>query len=110
MAQNESPVPDASELSNQIAALQRQLFSLLLVLIVVSGTVTVYLYREASLKRKDIEALRPTANQIIETFGKNREKMLTFLDQLNAYALNHPDIKQILARNGFNVSTPAAKK
>jgi DNA integrity scanning protein DisA with diadenylate cyclase activity len=106
MDQTESPTSSVSDLSNQVAALQRQVFSLLLALIVVSGTVTVYLYRQASLMRKDIESIRPQATQYIETFNKNRAVMQNFIEQLNAYSQTHPDIHQLLLRNGF--AAPAA--
>jgi ABC-type transporter Mla subunit MlaD len=114
MALNESqdPVgtdPALSDLTNQVAALQRQIFSLLLALIVVSGTVTVYLYREASVTRKELDSIRPQAVQIIDTFNKNKPVLANFISQLNTYAQTHPDIEQILARNGF-AAPPAAKK
>jgi hypothetical protein len=102
MAQIESSDNSASVLKNQVAALERQVFSLLLALIVVSGTVTIYLYRQASLMRKDIEALTPQADQIIKTVNENRAAMSSFLGELGAYGQIHPDFeKQIMIRNGF---------
>jgi DNA integrity scanning protein DisA with diadenylate cyclase activity len=102
MAEIESPDNSVSVLKSQVAALERQVFSLLLALIVVSGTVTIYLYRQASLLRKDIEALAPQANQIIKTVNDNRAGMSTFLNQLAAYGQTHPDFeKQIMQRNGL---------
>ena len=113
MAQIESPDSSVSALKDQVSALERQVFSLLLALIVVSGTVTIYLYRQASLLRKDIEALTPQAEQIIKTVNDNRAGMTTFISQLAAYGQTHPDFqKQIMVRNGLvpPAGTPAAPK
>ena len=97
-----------SDLKEQIAALQRQTFSLLLALIIVSGTVTVYLYREASLTGKDIESIKPQAEQLINTFNQNKAGMQNFINQLGEYSKTHPEIQQLMTRNGFG-GVPAKK-
>ena len=61
----------SNELNEQVSALQRQVFALLLALIVVSGTLTVYLYRQASLTRKDTDALQQQAGPVIAIFRQN---------------------------------------
>lgn len=104
----ESSDPLVSDLKDQVAALQRQAFSLLLALIVVSGTLTVYLYRQASMEGKDLDSLKQQGVPIINAFNQNKAGMVKFLDQLNAYGQTHPDIEQLLIRNNF--ATPAAKK
>ena len=48
-----------SDLAGQVAALQRQVFTLLLALIVVSGTLVAYLGYESHHLRKDIAASTP---------------------------------------------------
>jgi len=101
MAQNESSDTAVLDLKDQVVALQRQTFSLLLALIVVSGTVTVYLYQQASMQGKDLGAIRQPADQVINTFNQNRTGMQNFIGQLNAYGQTHPDIEQLLIRNGF---------
>ena len=72
MNETETNSPAPGELAEQVLALQRQVFTLLLALIVVSGTLTVYLYRQASVTRKDINAIRPQAEKIISVFNQNR--------------------------------------
>jgi len=114
MAQNESTVtaatdPAVSELTSQVASLQRQVLSLLLVLIVVSGTVSVYLYRQASVLRKDIDSVKPQAAQVIEVFNKNKVLMQTFINQVNGFAQKNPEVQQILLKNGF-AAAPLPKK
>ena len=55
---------------DQIVALRHQVFTLLLALIVVSGTLTVYLYRQARVTGKDIEIIKPPGHQIIEASNR----------------------------------------
>lgn len=92
--------------NSEIAGLKRQVFTLLLALIVVSGTVTVYLYRQASIAAKDIEAIRPQAQQIIGAFNQNQSLMVGFVNQLVAYGQTHPDFRPVLLKYG--ITPPAA--
>ena len=99
--------------NSELAALKRQVFSLLTALIVVSGTVTVYLYRQASLMGKDLEAIRPQATQMITVFNKNQALMSNFVNQLVDYGKTHPDFRPILMKYGINpppVAVPTAPR
>jgi len=105
-----SPAP--ADLSEQVAVLQRQVFTLLLALIVVSGTLTVFLYRQASLTGKDIAAVKPQAQQLIQVYKQNLPSMETFVNQLVTYGQAHPDFRPILQKYGINpaATAPAAPK
>ncbi|HEY2329913.1 MAG TPA: hypothetical protein VGI63_08895 [Verrucomicrobiae bacterium] len=95
----------------QISALQRQMFTLLVALIVVSGTLTVFLYRQASLAGRDIDAVRPQAQQLVGAYNQNLTLMDGFLKQLVAYGQTHPDFRPVLLKYGINpTSAPAAPK
>jgi len=94
--------------NSEIAALKRQSFTLLLALIVVSGTLTVYLYRQASITGKDIDAIRPQAEQLISAYNKNQTLMNNFIKELQDYARTHPDFRPMLARHGFAVQPTGA--
>lgn len=89
------------DLNTQVSALQRQVFALLLALIVVSGTLTVYLYRQASISGKDIDAIKPQAEKIIGAYNQNQELMVNFVNQLVAYGQTHPDFRPVLAKYGI---------
>ncbi|MFZ1071968.1 MAG: hypothetical protein WAO21_00895 [Verrucomicrobiia bacterium] len=110
MNEPEMNSPAFSDLSGQLAALQRQVFTLLLALIVVSGTLTVFLYRQASLTAKDIATIKPQAQQIIQAYRQKLPAMQTFVEQLTAYAQTHPDFRPILQKNGFNPAATLPKK
>lgn len=94
----------STESNPEISALQRQVFSLLIALVIVSGTVTTYLYRQARLTGKDVEAIKPQATQIITAYNQNEKLMTDFFNQLVAYGQAHPDFRPILMKYGINPS------
>jgi len=108
MNESETNSADQNELMNQMVALRHQVFTLLLALVVVSGTLTVYLYRQASLTGRDIKAIKPQAMQIIQTFSQNRVGMENFVKQLTAYGNLHPDFQPILRKYGIVPQTAPA--
>ncbi|MGA2241872.1 MAG: hypothetical protein ABSH11_07515 [Verrucomicrobiota bacterium] len=115
MNESETNIPVQTELMDQIVALRHQVFTLLLALVVVSGTLTVVLYRQARLTGKDIESIKPQATQIIETFKRDRAGMENFVKQLTTYGNTHPDFQPILRKYGVvpqsqPAATPAAPK
>ena len=89
------------DLNSEVAALRNQVYVLLIALIVVSGTLTVYLYRQASMSRKDIDAIKPQAAQLINAFNQNQGLMVNFVNQLVAYGQAHPDFVPVLAKYGI---------
>lgn len=98
-------------LSNQIDALRRQVFTLLLALIIISGTLTVFLYRQATLTRRDIAAIKPQAAQVVQIFNQNRPAIQSFVQQLVAYGKSHPDFQQqVLKKYGITPESVAASK
>jgi len=106
MNESETNSPVQTELMDQVVALRHQVFTLLLALVVVSGTVTVYLYRQASLASKEMTAIKPQATQMIAAFKRDQPSMETFVKQLTAYGVTHPDFQPILKKYGI-VPPPA---
>ena len=101
MAPNESSDSVIAELKEQVAALQRQTFYLLLALLFASGTVTFYLYRQDSALGKQMTSLRPQADQVINTFLQNRSVITNFYTQVIIYGKTHPEVEQILVKDRF---------
>lgn len=99
-----------AEISDQIGALQRQVFTLLLVLIVVSGTLTVFLYRQAALTRSDIAAIRPQATQLINSYNQNHAAIQSFVSQLVTFSQTHPDFQPVLRKYGITGQPATAPK
>ena len=89
----------------EIRALKNQLFTLLVALIVVSGTLTVYLFRQASLTGHDLTQ----SKQLEKLVTQNEVSIKNFVDQLVAYAQKHPDFQPVLTKYGINPNaTPTA--
>ena len=101
MNESETNLPVQIELMDQIVALRHQVFTVLLALVVVSGTLTVVLYRQARLTGRDIDAIKPQATQIIEAFKQEQPVMENFVKQLTAYGATHPDFQPILKKYGL---------
>ena len=113
MNESETNLPAQTELMDQIVALRHQVFTLLLALVVISGTLTVVLYRQARLTGRDIDAIKPQATLIIQTFSRDRQGMENFVKQLAAYGNTHPDFQPILKKYGIvpqPATAPAAPK
>jgi tRNA U34 5-carboxymethylaminomethyl modifying GTPase MnmE/TrmE len=110
-----SPFP-SSNLAAQVASLQRQVSTLLLVLLVVSATLAAYLRYQDYIYHKDAAAIRPQAMQVINTFntataGINRQAVQDFLKQLVIYGQKNPDFaQQVLKKYGFAPQPAAPKK
>jgi|GEM_PF-1391990 len=104
--------PAQGDLSAQVASLQRQVFMLLLVLLVVSATLVAYLRYQDYIYHKDAAAIRPQAMQIITTFnaaksGINQQGLQDFLKQLVAYGQKNPDFAaQVLKKYGIVPAPP----
>jgi hypothetical protein len=106
---NESSTP--TEISDQIAALRRQVCILLVVLVIVSGTLTVFLYRQVSLTRRDFENIKPQAEQLVEGFKQTHSAITNFVEQLVLYGQAHPDFQQqVLRKYGLTPQSVAAMK
>jgi hypothetical protein len=98
--------PDSN---SAIAALQRQVFTLLLALIVVTGTLTTFLYWQTRIAGKDIDAIKPQAQQVIGFYNQNQALMINFEKQLIAYGETHPEFRPVLKKYGLiPMAAPAA--
>jgi hypothetical protein len=99
-----SPAP--VELTDQIAALRRQITTLLLALIVVSGTLTVYLWYQSRVTGKEIDANKLQAMQVVNVFNQTRPLVGKLIPQLVAYGQTHPDFQPILVKYGIPLTNP----
>lgn len=88
---------ETTELNNQIAALKNQVFILLVALVVVSGTLTVSLYRQASLAGKDLAA----GQQLTTVLNQNEAAVQTLVARLVAYGQKHPEFVPVLKKYGI---------
>ncbi len=100
---NDSEMNSPHDLAGQVAALQRQVFTLLLALIVVSGTLVAYLGYESHHLGKDINTINA---QVVMPYKQKLPAIQSFISQIIAYGQAHPDFKAILVKDGVVPATP----
>jgi hypothetical protein len=98
-----------SDLNPEIRALRSQVFTLLVALVVIAGTLAVYLFRQASSEGKDIAAIKPEAQQVIAAYNKNQAVITSFVNQLVVYGETHPDFRPVLAKYNLGTARTPAK-
>lgn len=96
-----------SDLRAEISALRSQLVTMMLALIVISGTLTAYLYCQASVLGKDYNV----SKRLVDNVNQSTPLVVNFINQLAAYSKTHPDIQPLLAKYGVGpngIPVPAA--
>lgn len=100
------PMDHNSDLELQVVALQKQVFLLLLALVVVTATIVFYLFCESRFMSNDLAEIQPQATQIIKAYKLNEQAIQNFHAQLGNYAMTHPSFQPVLKKYGW-VATPA---
>ena len=102
---------EQGQLQAKLESLNHLVVSVLILLLITSGTLTIYLLRQWSLTRKDLAAFRPMANQVITEFNNNKERnarMDGFVSRLTDYGRTHSNFAPILMKYGINPAAPSA--
>src|SRR5262245_46175250 len=106
----ETPVsshPDLAELQAQFASLRQTVVSLLVLIIVLSGSFNLYLLRQVNYSRKDLENIRQQAGPVITDYQTNSGlAMDTFIQKLQEYGRVHPDFQGIIKKYGLDKPAP----
>jgi len=95
-------IPDNQ--NDEITGLKNQMFILLVALIIVSGTLTAVLYRQASTATKDLNQ----DEQMSAQMRANALVIETFVTRLVTYGEKHPEFLPVLKKNGIMPPTGAA--
>jgi hypothetical protein len=101
-----TPAPD--EQANLAACLQRQITLLLLAMIIVSGTLSTYLFYQARTLNRDLTELQPQARLVVENYDNNLPHIQKFVQALIAYGQKHPDFEPILKKYGIPLTLPVS--
>jgi hypothetical protein len=87
----------SADSQSEISYLRTQIFIQQLALVVIVGCLTVFLYRQASLERKQIVQ----SYRVINGYKRQEAKIIDVLNQLVAYGQKHPEFtKAVLAKYG----------
>jgi hypothetical protein len=100
---NDTEINSTGDLAGQVAALQRQVFTLLMALIVVSGTLVAYLGYESHHLGKDIAVIN---SQIVQPYNQKLPAIQSFVSQLVTFGKAHPDFNPILVKYALVPATP----
>lgn len=105
---NKSSVqPDPNDLQAQYDSLRHLVVSLLVLVVVISGTLNIYLLRQWRSTSKDLAAIRPQATLMIADFQKNSGPVMQdFVKKITEYGRTHADFAPILAKYGLKPATP----
>jgi hypothetical protein len=99
--------PDLSDLQAQHDALRHLVVSLLILVVVISGTLNIYLLRQWRSTSKDLNGIRPQALEMITEFQNvSGPRMQDFVKKITDYGRTHAEFAPILAKYGLKPATP----
>jgi hypothetical protein len=90
-----------SDLESQVALLQKQVFLLLLALIVVSATVVFYLWYQSRILISDYTQYQKQATEVIKAYNGNKMAIDGLTQQLTTYGQTHPEFQPVLRKYGL---------
>jgi hypothetical protein len=105
MTESLEPIEPAAADSTSSHALQQQIRNLqalvvatLMAGLLLSAGVNIFLFRQVSMVRKDLEA----SQRIVDDYEANKKQLIsTFIGRLQEYGQNHPDFQPILQKYGI---------
>jgi len=90
---------DSSDLRGQIESLRHLVGSILILLVIVSGTLSIYLKRQLKTITDEVNAFRPNATNVIAIYQKQQgPAMQEFAKKIQQYGQTHPDFAPVLAK------------
>ncbi len=97
---------DSPETSRLYATLQGRLTTLLLAMVVLSGTVTVYLYQQQRYAVQDRDVTKQAVTQLLQGFQQQQKPIMeNFLGKLQEYGKTHPNFVPLLTKYGYTGQT-----
>jgi len=97
-----SAQPDLRDLQAQCNQLQQLVTSLLLILIVISGTLTIFLLRQWRFSKSEVDALTPAVIQLNAEHMNNYGYTQELARKLAEYGKTHQDFSQIVSNYNLN--------
>jgi len=94
--------PENQTLQQEIDGLRHLLTSVLILLLVVSGTLNIFLLRQYRTASKDLDRFRPFAANVVGNWGRGEGQAIeSFVRNALEFSKTHKDYEQILARYGL---------
>lgn len=100
----------ADDLHEQVESLRQTVFGLLVLMLVISGTLLIFLWRQYKLVDNDLKVLRPQLTQLVTEYEKSKAPAIKqFVDNLVNFSKTHPDFTPVLNKYGIRpTNAPAA--
>jgi hypothetical protein len=93
---NPSPAPaPASPVVVSEGSLQGQINFLLIMMVILTATVSIFMLRQVLYMKRDLAALRPTAAQVIQNYRQEAPMLDAFVAKLAEYGRTHPDFAPV---------------
>jgi hypothetical protein len=103
---NPSPAPapaPAEDLQTQVDSLRKLVQALLALMVVVSGTISIYLFAQARYSARDRDLFRAQAGNLLTQYQKTSGPATDeFLKKLAIYGTKHPDFVPIVTKYGLD--------
>lgn len=101
--------PDATDLQTELESLRHLVVSVLILMIVVSGTLSIYLLRQWRTTTKELTNMRPQVERMVNIYQKDEFPwMQDILKKFTEYGRTHPDYMPILAKYNIKPNAPGA--
>lgn len=109
-SEDQAVMPAAgTDLRAPLESLRHLVNTLLVLMIVLSGTLWIFLRWQVRYTSRELEFYRPQATNMIAQFQRGPGPVGDeFVRQLSEYARSHPDFAPILAKYGVKPAVPAA--
>ena len=88
------PEPNATG-SREYEGVIQQLNVILVAVVILSGTLSVYLWRQTRYLRRDLEGLKPIAGPVIQRYNQEKPTVDAFVAKVAEYSRSHPDFAPI---------------
>jgi hypothetical protein len=96
-----------NDLQAQFEALRQLVLSILVLVVVISGTLNIYLLRQWRTTTRDLAGLRPQAEQMMAEYQKRSGPLMNdFIKKITEYGRTNPDFAPILAKYGLKPNAP----
>jgi len=91
--------PDPKNLQEQQEVLRKLFLSTLVAVLIMSGSLTVFLIRQVMFVRRDLESVRPQIEQLVKNYQQIEEPQInSFINTLVNFSRTHPEFNPVLAK------------
>src|ERR1043166_146249 len=104
-----TPALETTDLREEVESLRHLVGSILVLLVIVSGTLTIFLLREMKNTSRELEGFRAGATNMITLYQRQQgPAMDEFIKKIQQYGQTHKDFDPILLKYGLKPNQTGA--